>query len=82
MHQKGADSMAVSELGFRNTLVSIGWATSVLLCTNGLRKSSHLVRYPFAVGKLFFLAWTSGCLPRAMTIASLLMGGCGLRHKR
>ena len=39
-----ANSMAVSELSFEKTLVGTGWAISVLLCINGLRKqSSHLV---------------------------------------
>ena len=54
MHPKGADSMLVSRFNCRNTLVGSGWATSVLLCTNGLRKkSSHLAQCPFSVGKLF-----------------------------
>ena len=39
MHPKGADSMAVSGLRFRNALVGPGWATTVLPCTNGLRNS-------------------------------------------
>ena len=38
MHLKGADSMAVSGLSFRNALVGSGWATAVLLCMNWLRK--------------------------------------------
>jgi len=38
VHLKGADSMAVSGLNFRNALVGSGWATAVLLCTNRLRK--------------------------------------------
>jgi len=33
VHPKGADSMAVFGLSFRNTLVGSGWATAVLLCT-------------------------------------------------
>ena len=36
-HPKGADSMAISGLSFRNTLVGSQWATAVLLCMNGLR---------------------------------------------
>jgi len=35
---------------------------------------------PFPVGELF-LVWVSGCRLSAVTIASLLMGGCGLSHK-
>jgi len=37
VHLKGADSMVVSGLCFRNILVGSGWATAVLLCMNGLR---------------------------------------------
>ena len=48
VHLKGADSMAVSGLSFRNTLVGSGWAISVLLCPNGLKEqSSHLARCHF-----------------------------------
>jgi len=51
---KGADSMAVSELSIRNTLIGSGWATAVILCTNGFREqSSYLERCLFLVGKLF-----------------------------
>ena len=54
VHPKGADSMAISGLSFRNALVGSGWATDVLLSTNVLRKlSSHLAQHPFPVGKLF-----------------------------
>ena len=53
MHLKGANSMAVSRLNYRLSLVSIGWAIS-LLCTNGLRKrSSSHVGPPFLAAKLF-----------------------------
>ena len=38
VHLKGADSMAISGLCFKNALVGSEWATAVLLCTNGLRK--------------------------------------------
>jgi len=48
----GADSNAVSELCFRNTLVGSGWAIAVLLCMNGLRnQSSCPARHPFLAGK-------------------------------
>ena len=54
VHPKGADSMVVSGLSFRNALVGSGWATAVLLCTNGLRKQSfHLAWHSFPAGKLF-----------------------------
>ena len=46
--------MAISGHSFRNTLVGSGWATSVLLCMNGLRKqSSHISRCSFLAGKPF-----------------------------
>jgi len=54
VHPLDADSMAVSGLSFRNALVGSGWATAVLLCTNGLRKQSfRLARHQFLAGKLF-----------------------------
>ena len=34
---------------------------------------------PFSGGETF---WASSCWLSAMTIASLLMGGCGLSHER
>ena len=50
----GAKGMALF-LSFRNGLVGCGWAASVLLCTNELRKQSpHLVGFPFLTGDLFF----------------------------
>ena len=77
VHPKGADSMVVSGLRFRNTLVGSGWATAV-----GLRKqSSHLVWCPFLAGKLFRPVWVSGCQLSAVTIASSLISGCGLSHE-
>jgi len=70
-HPKGADSMAVSGLSVRNTLVDSGWSTAVLLCMNTLRKlPSHPTRRPFLGGGAF-----------SQSIASLLMGGCGLSHE-
>ena len=66
VHLKGANSMAVSGLSFRNTLVGSGWAISVLQCTNGLR-NSPLASFP--AEKLFFPVWTSGYQPRAVNIA-------------
>ena len=52
VYPKNSDSMAVSGLHFRNTLVGSGWATAVLLSTNGLRKqSSRPAWHPFPAGK-------------------------------
>ena len=83
VHPKGpgADSMAVSEFRFRNALVGPVWATAVLLCTNELRKQSSCpARHTFSGGEAFIPVWVSGCWLSAMTTASSLMGGCGLRH--
>ena len=52
VHPKGADSMAVSGLCFRNALVGSEWATAVLLRTIGLRKQSSCpAQYPFPAGR-------------------------------
>ena len=40
VHPRGENSIAVSGLGYRKALVGTGWAISLLLCTNGLRKQS------------------------------------------
>ena len=57
MYPKGADSMAISGLSFRNTLVGSRWAIAVLLCTNGSRKQlSRLAQCPFPVGLSFLSA--------------------------
>jgi len=54
VHLKGVDSMAVSGLCFSNALVGSGWAIVILLCTDGLRKtSSHPARCPFLAGKSY-----------------------------
>ena len=54
VHPKGADSMAVFGLSLEGPLVGAQRATSVLLCTNGLRKqSSRLVGPPFLAVKHF-----------------------------
>ena len=39
MHPNGANSMAMSGLGFERTLVGTGWAVSLHLCTTGLRRT-------------------------------------------
>jgi len=40
VHLKGANSLGISGLSFKDALVDTGRATSLLLCTNGLRKWS------------------------------------------
>ena len=79
----GADSMAISGHSFRNTLVGSGWATAFLLCMNGLRKQSSCpVWHPFPTEKhLIIPVWACSCRLSAVTIASSLMGECGLSHK-
>ena len=37
---------------------------------------------PISGGEAFIPVWASGCQLSAMTVASLVMGGCGLSHKR
>ena len=50
----GPDDVAASGLGCRKPLVGTGWAISLLLCTNELRKrSSGHVGPPFLAVKLF-----------------------------
>ena len=66
---------------FRNALVSSGWATAVLLCMNGLRKLLLPYTVPISDREAFFLVLASSCRLSAVTIASLLMGGCGLSHE-
>ena len=56
-------------LSFRNALVGSGWATALLLCTNGLRKqSSHPAQRPILAGKPFSPVWASGCRVSAVII--------------
>ena len=60
--------MAGSGLSCRNPLVGIGWAISLLLCTNGLRKqSSDHVGPPFLAVKPIFLLCKGDHWPRAVT---------------
>ena len=50
----GSMHMSASGLGLEKLLVGAGWAVSLLLCTNGLRKqSSRLVGPPFLAVKRF-----------------------------
>ena len=51
---KGANSVAASGLSCRKPSVGTGWAISLFLCTNWLRKlSSDHVGPPFLAVKLF-----------------------------
>jgi len=43
VHPKGANSMAVSWLNFKETLVGTGWAIALLLCTNGNMSPYHIL---------------------------------------
>ena len=54
---QGANSVAVSGLGYRKTLVGTGWPISVLFGINGLRnKPSHLYSLHFqCLGHVFQL---------------------------
>jgi len=64
VHLKGVDSMVISGFKFGNTLVGIGWAVSVLLCTNGLKKNTPLTLLdPMGMGSLMHarLKVTSTC---------------------
>jgi len=36
---------------------------------------------PISGGKAFIPVWVSGCRLSAVTIASMLIGGCGLSHE-
>jgi len=48
VHPKDANGMATSGLGCRKAMVGTGWAISLLLCMNWLRKQhSGLVGPPF-----------------------------------
>ena len=82
MHPKGADSMAVSGLCFGNALVGSEWATAVLLYTRmGCETVLLPCTAPISGREAFIPVWVSGCRLSAVTIASLLMGGCGLSHE-
>ena len=50
MHPNDVNSIAISGLSFRNTLVGAGWAASILLCMKAILSHSWC---PFLVGKLF-----------------------------
>ena len=48
VHPKGANSMAGSGLGYRKALIGTGWAISLHLCINGIKKQTYsLVGPPF-----------------------------------
>ena len=78
----GAPEGCRQPLGFALEMPWFEWASTVLLCTNRLKKSSLLALHSAHFwGKAFIPVWVSSCWLSAMTIASLLMGGCGLSHK-
>ena len=61
MHLQGVNSMAMSGLVYRKPLVGSRWATSLLLCMNGLRKQTfHLVGPPLLVLKVVLQSGHSG----------------------
>ena len=79
----GPGNMAASGLSRRKPLARTGWAISLLLCTNELRKwcSGHIhVGPPFLAVSLFSLC-SGDHWPRARTTASSLDSGCGLSHE-
>ena len=78
--EKDANNMSVPGLIFETPWLALGgFFCPSLLGINGLRKQfSHFV----GPSEAFFPVWMSGCRGRAVIIASLLMGGCGLSHKQ
>jgi len=77
VHPEGADNKAVSGLCFRNALVTSGWATAILLCTNGLRKTVLLPSMApiFLRGSLY--VWASvGTFRRLVLRLSILYQCC------
>ena len=76
--------MAISGLSLRNNLVRLWFGHFCLPMWTVWENSllALLARRPFPAGKLFFPVWTNSCRPRAVSIASLLMGECGLSHER
>ena len=76
-HQKGTNSMAMSGLTCRKTLIDTGRAVSVLVGINELRnKLTYLVGPPFVAFIVRFSAMPGWHFLRAW-IESLLDGGCG-----
>jgi len=53
VHLKGANSMPVSRLSLRNTMVGAGWTASVLLLPNGLRKQTLPCSDPISSNEAF-----------------------------
>jgi len=85
VHPKGADSITISGLRFENALVDSEWATAVLLYMHKRVEKTVLLpcTAPISNGEAFIpvCSWASGCWLSAVTIASSLMGGCGLSHE-
>jgi len=87
----GADSMAISGLSFRNTLVGSGWAN---FCPPMHKQAEKTVLSHFTVpisGREAFspsgralasqeLVTIASCWRRAVDYCKLLMGGCGLSY--
>jgi len=82
VHPKDADSMAVPGFSLETPWLSLGgpllssyarWVEKTVLspCT-----------VPISGREAFFPVWASSFRLSAITSASLLMGGCGLSHKR
>ena len=83
MHPKGADSMAISGLHFRNALVAWLWVGHCYPLMH--ERVGKIVLSPCTVpisgGEAFIPVWASVCQLSAVTSSSSLMGGCGLSHK-
>ena len=75
--------MAISGLSLRNNLVWL-WLGHFCLPMWMVWENSLLSLHGahFLQGNFLIPVWTSSCRPRAVPIASLLMGGCGLSHER
>ena len=79
MHPKGADSMAVSGLRIENALVGSEWAMHC--CPPMHKRVEKTVLLPCTAPISDGEAFIPVCRLSAMTIASSLMGGCGLSHE-
>ena len=76
--------MAVSEIRFGNASVGSEWAGHCCPPMNERGEKTVLLpcTVPISGGEAFIPVWVSGCRLSAVTIASTLMGGCSLSHKR
>ena len=71
----------ISGLSFRNTMVGVRWAASVVHAQITEKTVLSPCRTPISGREAFPPVCTSNCWLRTMTIISLLMGGCGLSHE-